>query len=430
MRRREFLKTSAAVYGSGQRENPASAQGDSAAHKTLPRQALLARALQGCDWLAGPAQVLEKADPYYGAIRSEYLPASGHWRFYQPDFQEPFWHTGQAVRALVLAHELSRNTKYLDAAVRGGQYMIHGQVLDRGDARHYGFLFERTAKGASTASQLEGLCALLDLYRATGDRKWRERFKLGLDWIVKNLYRDGEGRFTNNYLPAARQFAPPERSRPLIDDATLYLAWLEFKEPAYLRMFGEIAGRLLRDEDPPGNWIRYQPCRTDAFGGQGQIHPRQAWWWGYPMLAAYDAFQDEKYLKAAARTADWYIENSSLDGACYYHNTRNARHLSFDFCVSATGCAGVIYADLWKRTGQAKYRAAIEKTLGFLLRAQFGPSAGDPNLRGAFFEGLQPPDGTGRQQYYIRDISTTFAVRAMLEILRAFPDAQVGYQEF
>src|SRR5574340_522835 len=404
MRRREFLKTGAAAYGGGQvvtnasRENPASAQSDSAHRKTMPRQALLARALEGCDWLAGPAQLLEKADPNYGAIRSEYLPPSGRWRLYQPDYQEPFWHTGQAVRALVLAHDLSRNAKYLDAAVRGGEYMVHGQVLDRGDTRHYGFLFARTAKAASTASQLEGLCALLDLYRATGDRKWRERFKLGLDWIVKNLYRNGEGRFTNTFMPAAGEFAPPERSRTLIDDATLYWAWREFQDDNYLRIFREIADRLLRDEDPPGNWIRYQPCRADAFDGQGQIHPRHAWWWGYPMLAAYDAFQDEKYLKAAVHTADWYIENSSLDGACYYHNTRNGRHLSFDFCVSATGCAGVLYADLWKRTKQAKYRAAAEKTLGSLLRAQFGQSVSDPSLRGAFFEGLQPQDGTGRQQ--------------------------------
>jgi hypothetical protein len=43
---------------------------------------------------------------------------------------------------------------------------------------------------------------------------------------------------------------------------------------------------------------------------------------------------------------------------------------------------------------------------------------------------LQPPDGKARQQYYIRDISTSFAVHAMLDFLRVFPESEVGYQEF
>jgi len=425
MRRREFLHTGALAYAAPtQNENPASAQGSAARRLAIPRQDLLARALEGCDWLADRCQANVRGDPYDGAMRSEYIAARGQWRFYEPDYQEPFWHTGQAVRTLVAGYDLGRKQKHLDAAVRGGEYMIRAQQPD-------GFLFARTAKAASTASQLEGLCALLDLARVTGQARWRERFKLALDWIVKNLYRDGEGRFTNNFLPAAGTFAPPGRSRPLIDDATLCEGWREFKDAAWLRIFREIADRLLRDEDPPGNWMRYQPCQPQAFDGLGQIHPRHAWWWGgYPMLAAYDAFKDEKYLQCAVRTAGWYIENSSLDGAVYYHNTRNGRHLSFDFCVSAAGCAGTLYADLWKRTRQAKYGAALERTLGFLMRTQFGQGVADPNLRGGFFEGLQPPDGSGRQQYYVRDISTAFAARAMLEALRAVPEGPLYYQEF
>jgi hypothetical protein len=424
MRRREFLQSGALAYATPQQsENRASAQDGAARRRAIPRQDLLARALEACDWLADRCQANARGDPYDGAMRSEYIPALGQWRYYQAESQEPFWHTGQAVRTLIVGYRLGRHQKHLDAAVRGGAYMIRAQQPD-------GFLFARTARNASTASQLEGLCALLDLAQVTGDARWQAHFKRALDWIVKHLYRPGEGRFTNNFQPAAGTFAPPERSRPLIDDATLCEAWRVFKDDGYLRIFREIADRLLRDEDPPGNWMRYQPCQPEAFGGLGQIHPRQAWWWGYPMLAACDVFQDNKYLQCALRTAGWYIENSSLDGACYYHNTRNGRHISFDFCVSAAGCAGIIYADLWKRTRQDKFAAALERTLGFLMRAQFGQSIADPNLRGGFFEGFEPPDATGRQQYYVRDISTAFAGRAMLEVLRAFPEGPLYCQEF
>ncbi len=437
MRRRDFLGSAPglAAFGGGmqaqtQDANPASAQAGAARRKAMTRDELLARALDGCNWLADRCQAPDRKDPNYGAMRSEYIEATRQWRFYQLDYQEPFWHTGQAVRTLLVAYNLSRNPKYLEHAVRGGEYLIHAQNLDKADERYYGFIFSKNAKGAATASQLEGFCALLDLFQATGDEKWRERLKLGLDWLLRNLYRKGEGLFTNTFLPREYGFAPPDRSRPFLDDATLYWAYREFKQPVYLETFREVADRLLRDEDPPGNWINYAPCQPGAFGGLGQIHPRQTWWWGYPMLTAYDAFRDDKYLKAGARATDWYIENSSLDGACYYHNTRNGKHLSFDFCVSAVGCATVMYVDMWKRSRQEKYRAAAERALGFLLKAQFGKDAPDPDMRGAFFEGLHPPDGSGRQRFYLRDISTAFASRAMLEILQGFDGPQLFYQEF
>jgi hypothetical protein len=148
------------------------------------------------------------------------------------------------------------------------------------------------------------------------------------------------------------------------------------------------------------------------------------------MLTAYDAFKEEKYLKAGIRACDWYVENVSLDGACYYHNSLKGRHLSFDFCTSAVGCAVIMWVDLWKRTHQEKYRQAIEASLGFLLKAQFRQDVPDPNIRGASFEGLFLPDGTMNQGYYFRDIATIFSARAMLEILKAFEGQQLYYVEY
>ncbi len=438
MRRRQFLRsgaslsafTRAAVFQ--EEETPrtldqrgASAQGGAAKRVLISRDELLGRALRGCDWMADISQVKDKTNPFYGAMKGEYDTRSRKWRFYGP-----FWHTGQAVRALLLAYDLKRDEKYLNHAVLGGEYMIRYQAMDKTDGKYYGFIDGKQAESTNTASQLEGFCALLDLYRVTADKRWRERFKLALDWVVKNLYLAPEGLFLNMFYASKYAFDTRAKARPLNDDAAFYHAYRELNKPAYLQIFREVSDRLLREEDPPGNFMKYAPCKPSAFGGEGHIHPRHAWWWGYPMLTAYDAFKEEKYLKAGIRACDWYLDNVSLDGACYYHNSLKGRHLSFDFCTSAVGCAVIMWVDLWKRTRQEKYRNAIEASLGFLLKAQFRQDVPDRNIRGAFFEGLYVPDGTMNQGYYFRDIATIFSARAMLEVLKAFDGQPLHYVEY
>jgi hypothetical protein len=359
---------------------------------------------------------MEKTNPDYGAMRGEYDTKNRQWSFYGP-----FWHTGQAIRTLLLAYKMTGNEKYLEHAVLAGEYLIKDHAMDKNDAKFYGFIHGRLCKGTNTASQLEGFMALHDLYKATKDPKWLERFHLAVDWVAKNLYLKSEGLFYNGYSAINDELTPIEQSRPTNDDAVLWTAYQEFKDPLYLQIFREVSDRLLKDEDPPGNWIIYKPCEPTAFDGRGDIHPRHAWWWGYPMLAAYDAFGEQKYLDAGLRAAQWYINNNNLDGGYYYHATKTGgRHLSFDFCTSAVGCAVIMWTDLWKRTADEKYVKEIETSLGFLLRAQFNQDVEDRNIKGAFFEGYLPPDGTLCPGFYIRDIATIFSTRAMLEVLETF----------
>jgi hypothetical protein len=79
-----------------------------------------------------------------------------------------------------------------------------------------------------------------------------------------------------------------------------------------------------------------------------------------------------------------------------------------------------MWVDLYNRTHDEKYVKEIETSLGFLLRAQFNRDVQDRNIRGAFFEGYLPPDGTLCPGFYIRDIATIFSTRAMLEVLKTF----------
>ncbi len=391
----------------------------------INRQDLLAKALRGCDWLTDISQVMDEKDPSYGAMRGEYDTKNRKWAFYGP-----FWHTGQAVRTLLLAYKMTGKEKYLKHAILGGEYMIRDQAMDKDDKKFYGFVHGKHAEGSNTASQVEGFMALYDLYKTTKDPKWLERFHLAVDWVGKNLYLKSEGLFYNGYSATKDELAPVEQSRPTNDDAIFGVAYQEFKDPLYLEIFREVCDRLLKDEDPLGNWMKYPPCRPDVFEGRGRIHPRHAWWWGYPMLTAYDVLGEKKYLDAGIRAAQWYIENNNLDGGYYYNITKTGgKHLSFDFCTSAVGCAVIMWTDLYRRTGDEIYRKEIETALGFLIRAQFNQDVQDPNIRGAFFEGYLPPDGTLCPGFYFRDIATVFSTRAMLEILETFK-ADVYYVQY
>jgi hypothetical protein len=309
--------------------------------------------------------------------------------------------------------------------------MIRDQAMDERDTKFHGFIHGAQSEGSNTASQVEGFAALYDLSTVTKNSEWLERFHLAVDWVAKNLYLEGEGLFYNGYSAVKDELAPVEKSRPTNDDAIFWLAYQVFEDPVYLQIFREVSDRLLRDEDPPGNWMLYRPCFPELFEGRGSIHARHAWWWGYPMLQAYDAFKEEKYLEAGIRAGDWYIHNSNLDGGYYYHITREGHnHLSFDFSTSAVGCAVIMWCDLWQRLGDDKYLDAIQRALGFLLRAQFRQEVPDPNLRGAFFEGYLPPDGTMEPGFYLRDIATIFPARAMLTILETFKGDEFKYLDF
>ncbi len=135
-------------------------------------------------------------------------------------------------------------------------------------------------------------------------------------------------------------------------------------------------------------------------------------------------------MDAGIRAAQWYIDNNNLDGGYYYNVTKSGgKHLSFDFCTSAVGCAVIMWTDLWNRTNDEKYAKEIETALGFLIRAQFNQDVEDPNIRGAFFEGYLPPDGTLSPGFYLRDIATIFAVRAMLKTLDTFQE-DVYYMQY
>jgi hypothetical protein len=385
----------------------------------LDRAALTQAATAACDWITNVAQM--KGDAlagernshhlehrhWRGALRGEYRASTRQW-----DFFCPVWHTGQAVKALVWAAQAMGRPELLDAARRGAEFIGAERVSDRAHP-HYGLIygFEDFGDRSSTSAVLESLDGLWLLADATGDNRYGEWAHAAAAWEARHSYL-GDGLFRDQFdvktwrhIPPASGAAKP--GRPLNDDAIFLKAAARGGGPELKRIFYEVAERLLREEDPPGNWIGFGPCNAAT----GMIHPRQAYWWGRPMIDAYRESHDARYLACARRAGEWYQAAMRLDGGLFRGTRRDFKTDSFSHATSGVACAVLLWEELWKETQDEAWIDSIRTGLRFCLAMQLR-EARDPNLQGALIEAVEAPDGTDASPYYLRDLSAIFFVQA------------------
>lgn len=390
----------------------------------LDRARLREAANAACDWITNIAQM--KADTlseernshklehrhWRGALRGEYRVSTRQW-----DFFCPVWHSGQGIKALVWAAHALNRPELLDSARLAADFIGEQRVADHSNP-HYGLIygFEDFGDKSSTSAVLESLDGLFLLAGATGDRRFSDWAVAAADWEARNSYL-GSGLFrdqfdvkTLKYLPPAPGAAQP--GRPLNDDAIFLKAAARSGKSEFRTIFYEIADRLLREEEPPGNWIRFGPCNAAT----GMIHPRQAYWWGLPMIDAFRDSHDPRYLACARRAGEWYQQAMRLDGGLFRGTRRDFRTDSFDHATSGVACAVLLWEELWKETQEQAWVESIRTGLNFCLMMQLR-SVQDPNLQGALIEAVEAPDGTDASPYYLRDLSTIFFVQAVSRLL-------------
>lgn len=378
------------------------------------------RLLAAARWLANTARIVpgreDVQDPYrypvpqggyLGAVRNEYDTRTGVWYL-----NGPVWHTGQSIRAVLIAWRRTGDPALLKAALAMGEYIARNVVSDPDDP-DYGLLLAYEGDNVTVNNQtvLETLPGLLDLADATDDESWLDLARRAADVVLRGFLPD-EGLVVDHYHVAERRFFHdpdnPLPGRIMLDDAALVMLTERTGDARYGDAFLAMAERGLREEDPPGTWIVFPPWHRDT----GRQHIRCSWWWGRPMLTAYDLTGDRRFLDAAVRAGTWYLDNQNLDGGFYYATLRDGRHGSFALATSGAAVAAILWADLHARTNDPVYLEAIGRSLRFLAAAQFSDEADDPNVRGALWETLNVPDGTTRPGFRVRDIASIFAVRA------------------
>lgn len=373
-----------------------------------------------CAWVTDIAQVKDENDPtprkhkhklWQGALRGEYRAATKAWSFFCP-----VWHTGQAVKALAMAYSVTDDVKLLAAAKAGADFIVNNQIKDGSDENNGLILaYEDYPDKVNTSAILECMDGLLVLDDVLGARQYSGAFMAAANWIARKAWIKGQGIFRDLYDPERKKFianAYGVPGRPLFDDAIFIKAHKMSSESVFKDIFFETADRLLKDEWPAGNWVKYGPCNKT----KGLIHPRHAYWWGFPMREAYLASNDKKYLECFERACRWYARAQRADGGLFRGTYLDFNTDSFGHAVSGLDCAMIMWLEYECLTGKKEFSGHLARGLEYCLKMQFiNPS--DPNLTGAILEKVLPPDGTDNSPYHIRDLGTIFFIQMAAKMI-------------
>lgn len=346
-------------------------------------------------------------------MRTEYDTTTRTWAINGPVF-----HTGQAIRSLLVAHKRTGNPRYRQAALTGGEFLLR-ETIDEHHHPQQGLLksLEQNDDEINVQVTIEALAGLLDLFEVTGDDRYLKVCRESADILIRDAYLPEERLMLDHYSLRQRRFIhDPDNDVPgraMVDDAVLARLSAASHEARYGEVFLAMADRLLLEEGPSGTWLKFPPWKPS----RGRIHNRKTWWWGWPLLAAFDLSGEQRFLDGAVRAGDWYLRTQNLDGGLYYTPGPDERHNSFGLCTSVTAVAVIFWSDLYRRLGDERYLDPIQRGIGYLLAAQFRDDVDDPDVRGALFESPKPPDGTLCPGYRVRDIAAIFAIRAWDAVL-------------
>ena len=369
-----------------------------------------------CEWLSNTAQVKEKQlastespkgfkyEDWRGAIRGEYRVADRKWSYFCP-----VWHTGQAVKALVMAFGALNRPELLKDAELSAGFIMRNRIFE-GKNKGLILAFEDHPDKVNTSAILECVDGLFYLTKETGDVKYQDVAAEALHWVRDNAWQPEEELFNDIYDPVEENFildVKCAQGRPLLDDAVFLKGWQVTGDESLKQVALGTAETLLKNETPAGNWIKYIPCNTEL----GNIHPRHAYWWGMPMLEVYKVTEDERFLQCYFRSVEWYKNAMRKDGGFFRGTYTDFNTDSFGHATSGTACAVISFLKYYEFTKDAGIIEYIERGLNYCMKMQF-TNPEDPNLKGAILEKVLPPDGTDRSPYHIRDLGTIFFIQA------------------
>lgn len=383
--------------------------------------------LLGSQWLTQVATIRENVPcgkkgesfgyaEWRGALRGEYRAAEKTW-----DVFCPYWHTGQGIKALIMAADVLNDKTLLEQAEYNAGFLLNNQIRS-GEDKGLFPAFEDRFDLVNTSAILESLDGLFMLSSATGDPRYRNAALEAVDWVARKAWQQDLGKFFDYYQIASSRFIfglPGAQNRPLLDDAVFVTAWKLTGEKRYLDIAVATAEKLLLEERPAGNWIDIFPCNAR----RGVIHPRHAYWWGRPMLTLYKETGDLRFLGLFRRSVQWYDHALRLDGGFLRDTSVDFNTGCFDHATSGSACAALCFLDMAEIEDRDHWISRAEKALDYCCAMQFVEAA-DPNLQGAVLEKILKPGGRDCSPYHLRDLGTIFFIQAAAAYLKLIPDSK------
>ena len=367
------------------------------------------------EWLSGAA-VVRNNEPvgengravgytvWNGAVRGEYFSGDKSWESFCP-----VWHTGQAVKALVMASALPGRENLLDTACECAGFIL-AQQINSGADEGLILAFEDHCDKVNTSAILEALDGLFMLSDRTGEKKYEECALKALQWVSTHAWQQDMGKFFDLYQVPEGKFVfgiSGSQNRPLLDDAVFLKGWKRNGDESFRRIALATAETLLQDEEPAGNWIKYIPCSVK----NNSLHPRHAYWWGMPMLELFHENGDRRYYELFCRAAEWYKKALRRDGGLFRGTYADFNTDSFGHAASGSACAAIMLEKYYGITGDETVLPLISSAENFCMQMQF-TAPEDPSLRGAILEKVMAPDGSDRIPFLVRDLGSIFFIQA------------------
>lgn len=356
-----------------------------------------------------------------GKSRCDYNLIEGRWYDY-----EPAWHTGQIIYGLVQAYELTKDTKYLEAAKRAGDWWIGLEIKEHPKLK--GMLY--TAHGDVVGDRIifstmtDGSAGIYLLYDITGEKKYAEVATRAGEWMLQHMYFPEKGVFYDSVDPKSGEvlkenspFWPDKKEQELFDvsrpnnEGSLYKDMYEYtNNPRYKEVFINICESLVEKQDEHGLWMRFMPNHPH----EGSFHPRFNLWYAESLIDGYELTGDERYLLAAKKTAEVFARVQAGDGTIYYKNYLSGKANKNSLCGSAVSFAAIVWLRLIEHGVGDEFKDNVEKSLSWVLKNRFSPDHSDPNLAGGFYE-IRTRHKQGKLWITIRDIATSFGLRFLTD---------------
>lgn len=360
-----------------------------------------------------------------GAARGDYHWERGVWEPY-----EVAWHTGQAIEALLSAHVITGEPRYLARARQAGEFWVSLRIetgplagmVNAAHGDHLGELINFTTVGNGTPG-------LFRLTRMTGDTRYAQVASDAIAWqqrhmavprrtdLYYNIVEPDTGRVWTDRSPHHRNFPATltQVARPNIEGSPLLDACEFAGDDRLCEAHRALAEGTLARQGEHGLWMEFEPNNPD----NGTVHPRFNSWNAEAMLRAWRTYDDRRFLDAALRTARANARMMRGDGSFDYRQSLTGEAGRDQPTGSATAFAGILWLEL-RREGIRDFDTQIHAAARWLLANRYPDTHPDPNLRGLVIERRvkRSPAGPVILQ---RDLGNLFALRFFEAYLREFP---------
>ncbi|UII76514.1 hypothetical protein LV716_01620 [Flagellimonas sp. HMM57] len=358
-----------------------------------------------------------------GKSKGDYEMISGRWMEY-----EPAWHTGQLIQGLLAAHDVTKDSKALEYAIKAGNWWVSLQFPKGHQLEGYLNAVHGASVGnlINTTTITDGTPGLFDLTEATENPKYAEVATSAGSWILDNLYLPEHklsynivdpktGEIWKNKSPHAqhqgheitiKQVARPNAEGYLWKDIYLFNG-----EERYKKAFLELCDGLIEKQSDNGFWMDFEPNDPKT----GKIHARFNTWNAEALIEAFTLTKNQKYLDAAMKTGKGLAAIQQKNGTIFYISYTDGSVDERSPCGSGISFAGILWLRLLE-LGKPDFIENVKKALDFTLKNQFPSNHPDKNLAGGYFEIRQKAKGNGQLKLIYRDIATAFGLRFLSNV--------------